>query len=349
MDLEQLEREAQLRLGAAAYDYYAGGADAEVTLIHNAAAWGRMPIRPRVLRDVGDVSTATTVLGTSVALPVLIAPMAYQRLAHHEGERATAQAAASAGTVMVVSTLATTSLEDVAAAAPDAAQWFQLYIHRDRDLTAGLVERAAAAGYRALVLTVDVPVLGRRIRDERNKFTLPDGLEMANVSKKVPEVEGSGLAAYADDAIDPAVTFADIGWLKQLCDLPVLVKGVIRGDDARQAVDAGAGGVVVSNHGGRQLDTSLATAEALLDVTEAVGGDVEVYVDGGIRRGTDIVKALALGARGVLIGRPVLWGLATGGAEGVGAVLEFFKADTERAFALCGAAGVTDIGFDLLA
>lgn len=348
-DPDGLEARARELLGPVAYDYFAGGADDEVTLAENEAAWRRIGLRPRVLRDVSAVTTRTSVLGADVASPVLVAPMAFQRLAHDEGEIATARAAASAGTVMIVSTFATVAMEDVAAASPGATRWFQLYVHRDRGLTADLVARAVAADYRALVLTVDLPVVGRRRRDERNRFGLPEGLEMANLHRLLTAAEGSGLAAYSAAQIEAGLTVDDIGWLRGLCDLPIVIKGVMRGDDAAAVVAAGAAAVAVSNHGGRQLDTTIATADALLDVVEAVAGRAEVYVDGGVRRGTDVVKALAMGAGAVLLGRPVLWGLAVGGADGAREVLEELGAETALAMALCGAAGPADVTFDLLA
>ena len=349
MDLEGLEEQARESLDPGAYDYFAGAADDELTLADNVAAWNRIKLRPRVLRDVSSVSLETAVLGERLTAPVLVAPAAYQRLADAEGEAATARAAAAFGTVMVVSTFATVSLEDVAAAAHAAPRWFQLYVHKDRSLTADLVSRADAAGYRAIVLTVDLAVIGNRRRDERNRFTLPDGLGMANTGAVMPRVESSGVAAHASRDVDPSVSFADLEWLCSLSDLPVVVKGVLRGDDARRAIDAGAAAVAVSNHGGRQLDTALATADALAEVAGAVGDRAEVYVDGGVRRGTDVVKALALGATAVMIARPVLWGLATAGEAGVVAVLEGYRTEIERAFALCGAASVADVGYDLLA
>lgn len=347
MDLDELAREAEAIIAPSAWDYYAGGADDELTLVDNVDAWRRMRLRPHVLRDVSDVDTATTVLGTRVAAPVLVAPTAYQRMAHDEGEAGTARGAAAADTVMIVSTLATTSLEDVAAAV-EAPRWFQMYIRRDRGWTRELVQRAVASGYRALVLTVDAPVLGHRRRDERNRFSLPEGMEMANIGSAVPEVDGSGLAAYAGDQFDRTLTFDVIGWLREESGLPVVVKGVHRGDDALSAVRAGAAGVVVSNHGGRQLDTAIATADALPEVVEAVGDDAEVYVDGGIRRGTDVLKAVALGARAVLVGRPILWGLATGGPDGVTAVLDHLREELVRAMTLCGASTVDDLDRDLV-
>ena len=349
MSPEELQARARQVLATQAYDYYAGGADDEVTLGESRLAWSRLRLRPHVLRDVAAVSTATTVLGRAVSRPVLVAPMAYQRMAHDDGERAVARAAAQVGTTMVVSTLATVALEDVAAALPDpAGGWFQLYIHRDRGWTAELVRRAVEAGYSALVLTVDLPVLGYRRRDEQNSFTLPPGLAMANVGAPVPAGEGSGLASYASAELDPSLTPADIGWLREVSGLPVVVKGVLRGDDAARCVDAGAAAVAVSTHGGRQLDTAVATADALPEVVEAVGDRAEVYVDGGVRLGTDVLKAVALGARAVLLGRPVLWGLAVGGRQGVVEVLDRLQDELVRAMRLTGAATLADLTPDLV-
>lgn len=348
MDVAELEQRARAVLDPIAYDYFAGGADDEVTLVENAAAWQRLLLRPMVLRDVSAVDPSTTVLGQRVAAPLLVAPTAYHRLANDEGEAATARGAAAAGTLMCVSTLATVPLEEVAAAAPDAPRWFQLYIRRERSFTVELVERAKSSGYSGLVLTVDMPVFGRRWRDERNDFTLPDGMIMANFDAAVPAVQGSGLAAYAHDQFDRTLTFDDITWLRDISDLPVVVKGILRGDDARKAVDAGASAIAVSNHGARQLDTTVSTAQALVEIVDAVGSDAEIYVDGGIRRGTDVLKAVALGARAVLVGRPILWGLATGGSDGVTAVLDELIAEFVRALTLCGVPTPADITPDLL-
>ena len=350
MDPDELQARARGLLTDSAYDYYAGGSDDEVTLGESRQAWSRLRLRPHVLRNVAAVSTATTVLGRPVALPVLVAPMAYQRMAHDDGERATARAAGRAGTTMVVSTLATVALEQVAESLPDqAGGWFQLYVHRDRGWTAELVRRAVAVGYSAIVLTVDLPVLGLRRRDERNDFTLPQGMAMANVGAPVPSGLGSGLGTYASAELDPSLTPADIGWLREVSGLPVVVKGVLRGDDAMICVQAGASAVAVSTHGGRQLDTVLATADALAEVVDAVAGTAEVYVDGGVRLGTDVLKAVALGARAVLLGRPVLWGLAVDGEQGVVDVLERLRAELARAMALCGAASLAELDRDLIA
>jgi 4-hydroxymandelate oxidase len=350
-DLDALEAAARSRLDRGVYDYIAGGADAERTVADNLAAWSRLRLRPRVLRDVGEVSTATTLLGSEVPTPLMVAPMAYHRMVHPDGEAASAAAAGAAGALYVLSTQATMSVEEVAAAAPDAVRWFQVYVVRDRGWTAELVARAAAAGYRALVLTVDVPLLGRRLRDLRNDFRLPTGLKPAN-APPVAAVRQRELAADVLAQVgqfDPGLTPDTVGWLAERSGLPVVVKGVLRGDDAVACLEAGAAGVVVSNHGGRQLDTAVATADALPEVVAAVGDRAEVYVDGGVRRGTDVVKALALGARAVLVGRPVLWGLAAGGAAGAERLLSGLAADLRLAMALCGAVDVGRLTPDLVA
>src|SRR5215218_7311822 len=351
LDLAALEAAARERLDPGVYDYIAGGADAELSVAANPAAWSRLWLRPRVLRDVARVSTATSLLGGQLQVPLAVAPMAYHRMTHPEGEAASAAGAAAAGALYICSTQATMPVEEVAAAAPDAARWFQVYVVRDRGWTAELVGRAAAAGYRALVLTVDVPLVGNRLRDLRNDFRLPTGLAPANA----PPAGAARQRELAMDVIaqagqfDPSLTPDTIGWLAERSGLPVVVKGVLRGDDALACVEAGAVGVVVSNHGGRQLDSVVATADALAEVVAAVGDRVEVYVDGGIRRGTDVLKALVLGARAVLVGRPVLWGLTMGGAHGVERVLSGLAGELQLAMALCGAVGVDDLTPDLIA
>lgn len=351
MDPEELEAAARERLDQMTYDYYAGGAESEAALRANLASWQRWRLHPHVLRDVTHVDTATSVLGTPVAAPVLVAPTAYHALAHSRGEVATARAADRHGSLMIVSTLATTSLEDVAAAAPDAPRWFQLYVFSDRGYAGELVDRAAAAGYRALVLTVDAPVLGHRPRDARNAFRLPDHLAMANLPADLPDqhadAEGSGLAAMFTDH-DRSLTVDDLSWLKDRSGLPLVVKGVHRADDARACVEAGADAVVVSNHGGRQLDRAVPPADVLGEVAAAVDRRAEVYVDGGVRRGVDVLTALALGARAVLLGRPVLWGLAIDGEAGVGAVLDGLRVELERAMTLSGVTHATDVPADLV-
>jgi len=347
VNLAEYEEVARAKLRREAYDYYAGGANDEVTLRANREAYGKLSLYHRVLRDVAARDTSVEVLGERISFPVMVAPTAFQRMACDEGECATARAAARAGTIMVMSTLATTVVEEVAAAAA-GPKWFQLYIYKDRAATLDLVRRAEAAGCRALVLTVDTAVWGRREADVRNNFALPDGLTVANLAAHAKEnfpegLGGSGLAAYAAAMLDASVTWKDLEWLRGQTKLPVVLKGVVHPDDARAAVEHGAAGVIVSNHGGRQLDSSPATIEALPGVVEAVGGRVPVLVDGGVRRGTDVVKALALGATAVLVGRPILWGLAVDGEEGAYRVLELLKAEFDLAMALCGARTVAGI------
>jgi 4-hydroxymandelate oxidase len=353
LNLRELEQLARQRLSSMAYDYYAGGACDEQTLQENVSAWSRFALHYRVLVDVASRDASTSVLGAPVSMPILIAPTAFHKLACPEGELATARAAARAGSIMVLSSLSNTCVEDVCAATSGAV-WFQLYVYRDRGATAALVARAEAAGARALVLTVDAPVWGRRERDVRNRFHLPAGLRVENMSAagygEVGRSEGeSGLASYVAESLEPSLGWKDVSWLRSLTKLPVLVKGLVRPDDARHAADAGAHGVVVSNHGGRQLDGSPATATVLGPIADAAQGRIEVLVDGGVRRGTDVLKALCLGARAVLIGRPILWGLAVAGEEGVFGVLQALREELDQAMALAGCARIADATRELVA
>lgn len=351
--IDDFEAAARDRLPAMAYDYYRSGADEEHTLQRNRDAWTEYALWYRTFNDVSAPRTTTTVLGTEVASPILVAPTAYHKLADPDGECATARAAAVAGSLYVASTLATMTLEDVAAAAPGAAQWFQLYVHKDRDFTARLVERAKASGYGAIVVTADTPVLGRRCADVRNGFALPAGLTMANLFDMLPdearEGGGSELARFVASRHDPSFTWKDLRALVDACaPLPLVVKGIVRGDDARAALDHGAKAVWVSNHGGRQLDLAPSTCEALVEVTGAVANRAEVYVDGGIRSGTHALVALGLGARAVFVGRPVLWGLASGGETGVSRVLGLLHDELVRAMQLAGCADVAAVPRDLV-
>ncbi len=341
ISLADYERDAATHLEPMVHGYYAGGADDEETLRENRAAFGRIRLLPRVLRPVAERSTATSLLGAPVDTPLMVAPMAFQRLAHPEGELATARGAGASGALMVTSTLATTSLEEIAGVATGPL-WFQLYVYRDREVTRRLVERAAEAGYRALVLTVDTPILGNREREIRSGFRIPEHLSLGNLEEegheRLPGRQGaSGLALYAHRLLDPELTWKDVEWLRSISGLPVVVKGVVHPEDARLAVEAGAAGIVVSNHGGRQLDGAIATLDALPGVAAAaLPHGVEVYVDGGVRRGVDVLRAMALGAHAVLVGRPVLWGLSLEGADGVAAILGTLTRELSRAMALCG-------------
>jgi len=331
-----LEERARAVLPQPVFDYYAGGAGEEDSLAANASAWSQVRLRPRVLRDVSRVDTSTSVLGTRVAAPVLVAPTAFHRLAHPSGELATAQGTAAAGSLLVLSTRSSTRIESVAAAA--GPWWFQVYLLRDRGLTKDLVQRATASGAKALVLTGDTPYVGRKRRD-RGSLAIPDEDFRANLERLTD-------VTLAEQAAN--VTFDDIGWLHEVSRLPVLVKGVLRADDAARCMETGAAGVVVSNHGGRQLDGAVATAQALPEVVAAIAGRGEVLVDGGVRSGRDVVRALALGARAVLLGRAVLWGLATEGAPGVQRVLTGFQEDTAHVMALAGACSVAEVTADLV-
>lgn len=339
--VDDYEAVARERLTPMAYDYYRSGADEEHTLRRNREAYAHYEIWYRTLVDVTAPQVATSVLGAAVAFPILIAPTAYHRLACLEGELATARAAADLGTLYCASTLATTNLEDIARVAPAAPRWFQLYVHKDRAFTARLVDRAKAAGYRAIVVTVDTPVLGRRCADVRNGFCLPDGMVMENLVDALPADlragSGSELARFVASRHDASFTWSDLDAIvAQAAPVPVVVKGIARPDDALRALDRGARAIWVSNHGGRQLDLAPSTIDVLQEVVRAVGSRSEVYVDGGIRSGTHALVALALGARAVFVGRPVLWGLAAGGREGVAAVLTLLRDELVRALMLAG-------------
>jgi len=343
VSIDDFEAAARRKLPKMAYDYYAGGAGDEWTLSENREAFGRWVFRPRVLVGVSNVSLETTVLGVPMPFPVILAPTAFQRLADRDGELATARAAKALGVLLVLSTISTVPMEEVAATGVD--RWFQLYVMKDRSLTAHLVSRAEAGGYGAIVLTVDTPHLGRRLRDERNSFALPPEMGMANLQDvPLPEdADGSSLAKYFGSEHDESLTWDDLAWIRSLSSLPLVLKGIVTGEDARLAADHDVDGIIVSNHGGRQLDGAPATLDVLPEVADAVGGRCEILLDGGVRRGSDVVKAVALGAKAVLIGRPYLWGLAAAGEAGVRAVLEMFRDELELAMALCGRRSISEI------
>ncbi len=342
---------ARAAMSREAFDYYEGGALDEVTLRENTSAWARLKLYYRVLAGTGDRDLSTTVLGQPVSMPILVAPTAFHKLACAEGEIAAARAAKAAGTLFILSSLSNTAMEPVLAEA-GSPRWFQLYIYKDRGVTLELVRRAEAAGAEAIVLTADAPGWGTRERDIRNRFGLPEGLTVANLCPlgkgEMPAVQGSGLAAYVRENFKSDLGFDDLDWLCRSTRLPVVVKGVCRRDDARRAAEHGAKAVVVSNHGGRQLDTAPATCEALPHVVEAAGDLCEIYVDGGVRRGSDVLKAIALGARAVLVGRPVLWGLCVNGEEGARQVLEILRRELDEAMLLCGCANLREIDSALL-
>jgi len=338
LDLDRLEADARARLPAPVYDYYAGGAEDELTLRWNRASFGRFMLRQRVLVDVSRIDSSVTLLGERMTMPVLLAPAAFQRLAHPDGEIATARAARSAGVILVASTLSTCPVADIARGA--GTLWLQLYVFRDRDITRALVERAEAAGCRAICLTLTVPVQGNRERDARNGFALPAGVEMANFvglrQAQFPAAEGSRLHAFIRQEFDPSLSWDAVAWLRSITTLPIVLKGILTPEDALLAVDHGADAVIVSNHGGRQLDGGEPTLLALPRVAAAIDGRIPVLMDGGVRRGTDVVKAICLGATAVLIARPYLWGLAVAGQRGVEDVLGILRREIERTMALLG-------------
>ncbi|KAF9559607.1 Hydroxyacid oxidase 1 [Mortierella alpina] len=387
ISIADLEQNAYGTLALNALDYYRSGANDMQTLKDNQDAFSRLRLRPRILRDVSKVDTQTTLLGHTVSSPICIAPTAMQRLANDEGEKATARAAARAKKCMILSSWSTTSAEDTIEAGREVPvdndspslplYWFQLYVYKDRAATEKLIRRVEKAGYKALVITVDTPFLGRRLADVRNVFKLPKHMTMANFETKDSKVtmatildlensteeanaakaaEGKGtkvvrqessLAAYVVSQIDPTLNWNDIAWVRSITKLPVVVKGVLTEEDAKLAADIGVEGILVSNHGGRQLDGVLATIDALPEVLNAVKGrNVEVYLDGGVRKGTDVLKALALGAKAVFLGRPILWGLAHDGEDGVSLALNLIQQEFELAMALAGCCKISDITRD---
>lgn len=342
--LDEFEAPGRAAMTPGAFDYIAGGAWDELTLADNLAAWRRYRLRPRVLVDVASIDPATTLLGGPSAMPVAIAPMAVHGLAHPDGEVATARAAATAGIPFTLSTTATRTIEAVAAGAPGARRWFQLYVQRDRGVTRSLVERAAAAGYDALMLTVDLPRLGYRVRDRRSGFELPP---LGNFTATDPATHAGGAHAIGFDVLDAhqevGMTWDDLAELRSWSDLPFVVKGLLTEEDARLAVEHGVDAIVVSNHGARQLDRVAAPVDVLESIATAVDGRTEIWVDGGVRSGLDVLIALALGAQGVLIGRPILWALAAGGEAGVARALAILREELEVAMALLGTPTPADV------
>ncbi|XP_018325124.1 hydroxyacid oxidase 1 [Agrilus planipennis] len=354
--VSDFEKEAFQNLPKNARDYYRSGAGLEKTLSENRNAFSELRIRPRFMRNVKTRDLSTTVLGTKVSAPIGIAPTAMQRMAHPGGECANAKAAEFHDVVFTLSTISTSSIEEVAKTAPNAVKWFQLYIYNDRKLTLQLTKRAEKAGFKALVLTVDAPYFGIRLADVRNKFTLPSHLRLANFTEELATsvtstTEGysaSGINDYVNRLFDASLEWHDIEWLKSVTTLPIVLKGILTPEDAIIGADLGVSGIWVSNHGARQVDTTPASIEALPEIVKAVGHRVEIYMDGGVREGTDVFKALALGAKMVFFGRPAIWGLANGGEEGVKRVLEIIKKEFDSVMGLTGCSTVKDIQRDMV-
>jgi 4-hydroxymandelate oxidase len=337
LNVFEYELLAKARMDPASWDFYAGGSDDEMTLRANQADFARIRLRPRVLVDVSHCDTSTSVLGLPVPMPLLVAPTSMHCLAHPEGECTTAQGAGAAGALMIASTDATRPLEEIAQAG-SGPLWFQLYMYGSQEIARGLVRRAEATGYQAIVLTVDFPVMGNRERSKRHGVPMPPP----------PLVEANFVGMAPESLKIVPMTWETVTWLRSLTSLPILLKGILTAEDARLAVEHGVSGIIVSNHGGRQLDGVVTSIEALPEVVDAVAGHCEVYLDGGIRRGTDILKALALGARAVLVGRPILWGLAVDGAAGVQRVLSILHAELERAMKLAGCPTIASINRTLV-
>jgi isopentenyl diphosphate isomerase/L-lactate dehydrogenase-like FMN-dependent dehydrogenase len=334
--LDDAERRAEAVVSPDAWAYMAGGAGDERTLRWNREAFSRFRLRPRVLVDVSSVTTETTVLGTPVSMPALVAPMAFQAIAHEEGEAAMARGAAEAQTLMCLSTVATSTPADVAAAAPGAPRWLQIYVFRDREVSDEVIAQALDAGFSALVLTADLPVYGIRHREARLGFAPPEEDVPAIAAARALRADVAPDDHHALGLLESGLQWDYVTELRERWNVPVIVKGLVTAEDASLACEYGASAVVVSNHGGRQLDGAIASLDALPDVVDAVGNRAEVYLDGGVRRGSDVVMALALGARAVLVGRPALYGLAFGGSKGVAQVLEILRDEFENALALLG-------------
>ncbi|XP_020098417.1 peroxisomal (S)-2-hydroxy-acid oxidase GLO4-like [Ananas comosus] len=343
VNISEFQQLAKQALPKMYYDYFNGGAEDEHTLRENTAAFGRILLRPRILVDVSEIDMSTTLLGYNMSSPILVAPTGMQKLAHPEGEKATARAAAACDAIMVLSFSSNYTVEEVASSC-SAVRFFQLYVFKRRDVSATLVRRAEKNGFKAIVLTVDTPRLGRREADIRNKMVPPkmsnlEGLLSVDVDAK----GGSDLEAFASQTLDPSLSWKDIEWLRSITNLPILLKGIITAEDAKKAVEIGVSGIVVSNHGARQLDYTPATISVLEEVVKAVSGAVPVLLDGGIRRGTDVFKALALGANAVMVGRPIVYGLAAKGEYGVKRVIKMLQNELELTMALCGCPRIKDI------
>ena len=352
LDIKEFEQYAQNKLPKNITAFFSSGAGDEITLRENVSAFDRIKLLPRVLKNVEERSLSTTVLNQSVDFPLLIAPMAFQRLAHPEGELAVAKAAQEHNVIMAVSTLSTYSFKEIKEnASINNSLWFQLYIYKDREITKNLVQLAEAAGYRGIVLTVDAPIYGKRIKELHHPIILPSTFEIKNLQdaglnlKNVPLTK---LMGYLASLLDPSITWDDVSWLRSITSLPIILKGIMNPKDVQIAIEHNIEALILSNHGGRQLDTTLSSIEVLKLVKDSSEGKLEIILDGGIRKGIDILKALALGAKAVMVGRPILWGLAMGGEEGVKRVLTILKSELDLAMTLCGYTSINQINDEIL-
>lgn len=345
-NVTEYEAIAKEKLPKMVYDYYASGAEDQWSLKENRDAFSRILLRPRILIDVSRIDMTTSVLGFKISMPIMVAPSAMHRMAHPDGEMATARAASAAGTIMTLSSMSTSSVEEVASTGP-GIRFFQIYVFRDRNVVLQLMRRAERAGFQAFVITVDAPRLGRREADIKNRFILPPNLTLKNFEGleigKIDKTNDSGLASYFSSQIDSSLTWKDVHWMQSITKLPIIVKGVMTAEDTRLAIESGVSGVLLSNHGARQLDYVPATISCLEEVVKAAAGRIPVFLDSGVRRGTDVFKALALGASGVFIARPVLFGLAAEGEAGVRKVLQMLRDEFELTMTLAGCCSLKDI------
>jgi 4-hydroxymandelate oxidase len=349
-DIKDFEFRAQSKLPKNVANFFFGGIGDEITLKENISAFDRLKLLPRVLQNVENRSLSTTVLGQSVNFPLLIAPMAFQRLAHPEGEIAVAKAAREHNVIMVLSTLSTFSFREIKAKV-NLPSWFQIYIYRDREITKNLIRLAEEAGYKGIVLTVDAPLYGKRAKELCNPLTLPSGFEVKNLldaGLNVKDIPPLKLTSYLASMLDPSISWQDLAWLRSITSLPIILKGIMNPKDILIAIEHNIEYLTISNHGGRQLDTSLSSIDTLKLIRDSVEGKLEIILDGGVRKGTDILKALALGAKAVMVGRPILWGLAVDGEEGVKSVLTILRSELDLAMALCGYTSISQINEEIL-
>lgn len=349
-DIKGFEHHAQNRLPKNIATFFSGGAGDEITLEENVSAFDRLKLVPRVLKNVEKRSLSTTVLNQNINFPLLIAPMAFQQLAHPEGEMAMAKAAHEHNIMIVLSTLSTFSFREIKVNS-NVSSWFQLYVYKDREITKNLVQLAEESGYKGIVLTVDAPLYGKRVKELYNPLTLPSGLEVKNLQDAGLDLKGistAKLTSYLASLLDPSISWNDITWLRSVTSLPIILKGVMNPKDIKIAIEHNIDAIIISNHGGRQLDTSLSSIDTLKFIRDSVEGKIEIILDGGIRKGIDILKALALGAKAVMVGRPILWGLAAGGEEGVKRVLTILKSELDLAMALCGYTSINQINEEIL-
>ncbi len=349
-DIKGFEHHAQNKLPKNIATFFSGGAGDEITLEENVSAFDRLKLVPRVLKNVEKRSLSTTVLDQNINFPLLIAPMAFQQLAHPDGEMAMAKAAHEHNIMIVLSTLSTFSFREIKVNS-NVSSWFQLYIYKDREITKNLVQLAEESGYKGIVLTVDAPLYGKRVKELCNPLTLPSGLEVKNLQDAGLDLKGistAKLTSYLASLLDPSISWNDITWLRSVTSLPIILKGVMNPKDIQIAIEHNIDAIIISNHGGRQLDTSLSSIDTLKFIRDSVEGKLEIILDGGIRKGIDILKALALGAKAVMVGRPILWGLAAGGEEGVKRVLTILKSELDLAMALCGYTSISQINEEIL-